>query len=295
MDTDMFGNQVSKDPLLRDKWVEPPFSFIDTRSGHYKGRKKMWSIRLGGLGDEIRCVSGRNNFKGIKKLAAKNTKNIDGYLNNSVSIFDPALCELMYKWFAPASGHILDPFCGGSVRGIVANYLGYEYTGIDIRQEQIDSNREQALKICPITNQPQYYVGDSNEVLNGFNQQFDFIFSCPPYSNLEVYSNIEGDISNMSYDKFLTSYNSIINKSCKLLKSGAMAVFVVGEVRDNKGNYKNFVSDTISSFLNAGMAYYNEIIYLNGLAGAFLTAGRQMDISKKIKKVHQNVLVFKKP
>ena len=43
------------------------------------------------------------------------------------------------------------------------------------------------------------------------------------------------------------------------------------------------------------MNYYNEIIYLNSLAGAGLTAGRVMSISKKVKKVHQNVLIFKKP
>jgi len=44
--------------------------------------------------------------------------------------------------------------------------------------------------------------------------------------------------------------------------------------------------------IEAGLKYYNEIIYLNGLAGACLTAGRIMEISKKVKKIHQNVLVF---
>ena len=61
---------------------------------------------------------------------------------NYTSIFDPALCEVLYKWFCPDKGKILDPFAGGSVRGIVANFLGYEYTGIDIRKEQIDHSRE---------------------------------------------------------------------------------------------------------------------------------------------------------
>jgi DNA modification methylase len=56
----------------------------------------------------------------------------------------------MYKWFCPEGGTILDPFAGGSVRGIVANYLGFKYTGIELRQEQVDSNREQALDILPI-------------------------------------------------------------------------------------------------------------------------------------------------
>lgn len=34
-------------------------------------------------------------------------------------------------------GTILDPFAGGSVRGIVANFLGFNYTGLELRPEQV--------------------------------------------------------------------------------------------------------------------------------------------------------------
>lgn len=47
---------------------------------------------------------------------------------SGTSIFDPVLCELAYRWFCPPGGSILDPFAGGSVRGIVAGILGREYT-----------------------------------------------------------------------------------------------------------------------------------------------------------------------
>ena len=40
------------------------------------------------------------------------------------SIFDPVLCEIAYRWFCPPAGRVLDPFAGGSVRGIVAALLG---------------------------------------------------------------------------------------------------------------------------------------------------------------------------
>ena len=45
------------------------------------------------------------------------------------SIFDPVLCEIAYRWFSPVGGLILDPFAGGSVRGIVASKLGRQYIG----------------------------------------------------------------------------------------------------------------------------------------------------------------------
>lgn len=287
MEIDLFGNEIVKPKLLRDEFIEPPFSILDSKTGNWQKRKKKWQ-RLG-----IKSEIGRN--KDGKVALSPQIKAMGHKTHEGVSIFDPALCELMYKWFCPEGGDILDPFAGGSVRGIVANFLNFKYTGIDIRQEQIDSNREQAINILEINNQPNWYVGDSNKVLDGFTKEFDFLFSCPPYTNLEVYSDLEGDISNMDYNEFLKSYKSIVSKSVNLLKPGSLAVFVVGDVRDKKsGNYYGFVPDTIRIFKECGMSYYNEIIYLQGMAGACLTAAAPMLNSKKVKKIHQNVLVFKK-
>ena len=216
-------------------------------------------------------------------------------LPSDTSIFDPVLCELMYRWYCPQGGTILDPFAGGSVRGIVANYLGYKYSGIDIRQEQIESNREQALNILGVENMPQWYCGDSNIVLDQtWNKEFDLVFTCPPYANLEVYSDLKGDISNMQYNDFIFVFESIMRKSCKLLKKGGMAIVVVGEVRDKQGNYYGFVPDTIKLMQRCtGMGFYNEAILATSLASAALRAGGNMKTGKLVK-VHQNVLMFKK-
>jgi hypothetical protein len=53
------------------------------------------------------------------------------HVYEGASIFDPVLCELLYKWFCTNGGSVLDPFAGGSVRGVVG-ILGYPY-GIDLR------------------------------------------------------------------------------------------------------------------------------------------------------------------
>lgn len=186
------------------------------------------------------------------------------------------------------------PFCRGGVRGIVANYLGYKYTGIDIRQEQVDANKEQAKDILPENNQPRWIVGDSEKVLDTINEEFDLIFSCPPYFNLEVYSDLDGDISNLKdYNNFLYHYKNIINKSCEKLKKGGYACFVVGDVRDKKGNLLGFVPDTINIFKKAGLNFYNDAILLTPLGSAMLRANNTMK-TKKLTKVHQYVLIFKK-
>ena len=281
---DLFGNEIIEDVLLRDKFIEPPFSILDTKSGNWQKRKRTWIAK--GLKSEV----GRD-AKVINMDTIAKEKNTADY----VSVFDPALCEVLYHWFCPENGTILDPFAGGSVRGIVANYLGYKYTGIDIRQEQIDSNREQAMDILPIDNQPQWYVGDSNVLLDdNWQTRFDMVMSCPPYADLEVYSDLEGDISNKPYTQFLELYESIIAKSCNLLNKGGYACFVVGEVRDKNGFYIGFVPDTIKAFEKCGMKFYNEAILLNAIASASMRANGNMK-SKKLVKVHQNVLIFIKP
>ena len=285
VNVDLFGNEIISDPILRDKFIEPPFSILDSKSSSWIKRKKQW--RTLGIRSEI----GRDS-KTFGKFTPSKGKS-DRFDDKSISIFDPALCEVLYKWFCVDSGQILDPFAGGSVRGIVANKLGYRYTGIDIRQEQINSNREQAMHILEINNQPNWYCGDSDELLDDLQNEFDFVFSCPPYANLEVYSDLEGDISNMPYNEFMQSYERIIKKACKLLKRNSFACFVVGEVRNKNGNYYGFVPDTIKAFEKCGMNYYNEAIFLDQLGTAAMRADGNMK-TRKIVKVHQNILVFKK-
>lgn len=290
---DLFGNPIEKKGDLKREFGANPFSILDTKDGMWQARKRKW------LGLGIQSEVGRDAVTFHMKDWA-DRKGKEGLLSGNklpsdTSIFDPVLCELMYRWYCPQGGTILDPFAGGSVRGIIANYLGYHYTGIDIRQEQIDSNREQALEILDVNNQPQWYVGDSNIVLDGLvGNQYDLIFTCPPYADLEVYSDLQGDISNMEYDDFIFTLESIIRKSCKLLKQGGMAIMVVGEVRDKNGNYYGFVPDVVKSFQRCnGIGFYNDAILSTSLASAALRAGGNMK-SGKLVKVHQNVLMFKK-
>ena len=290
-DIDLFGNPIEKDELLRDRFIEPPFSVLDTKSGNWQRRKRMWIAK--GIQSEVgRDAKAFNMSDWLQKKPTQAKMQM-----NDTSIFDPALCEVLYHSFCPPGGSILDPFAGGSVRGIVANYLGYQYTGIDIRPEQIVSNQEQALAILGVDRMPEWIADDSRVALDTDamrDRRFDMVFSCPPYADLEVYSDLEGDISNKPYHEFLPLYMDIIAKSCALLKTDGYACFVVGEVRDRNGWYLGFVPDTIKVFEQCGMRFYNEAILLNALASAGMRAGGNMK-TQKLVKVHQNVLVFKKP
>ena len=212
---------------------------------------------------------------------------------SGTSIFDPVLCELAYSWFCPPGGAVLDPFAGGSVRGIVAAKLGRLYCGIDLREEQVVANREQAARIVPGA-EPTWVVGDSRNVETLASGEFDFLFSCPPYADLERYSDDPLDLSTMEYARFLEAYRAIIAGSVANLKPDRFACFVVGEARDSAGNYYGIVPDTVRAFIDAGLSYYNEMILVTAVGSLPIRVGQQMRASRKIGKTHQNVLVFVK-
>lgn len=277
---------LPKKTVLRQTFIEPPFSVLDSKTGWWQKRKNEWISK--GIQSEL----GRD----VKAYTRKKAR-IEKYvympnLKNDTSIFDPVLCELMYHWFCPEGGTVFDPFAGGSVRGVVAQSMGRPYTGIELSEKQVQSNREQADNIFS-NEKPTWLVGDSDALLDSISDEYDFSLSCPPYWNLEVYSSLPEDLSNMTYDNFTVKYSSIIKKTLSKLKTGAFCVFVVSDIRDKEGNYVGLVADTIKIFMEAGAKLYNEAILLNCIGTAPLRALKYMR-NKKLVKIHQNVLCFKK-
>lgn len=268
---------------LADEFIAPPLSILDTRQGYWQDRKREWkSLGLdSGVGREEALLG-----DGLKQLAEKTGANLTG-----TSIFDPVLCEVMYKWFNVHEGKIYDPFAGGSVRGVVASMLGYSYMGIDLRREQVEANYKNAeeLNVNPI-----WICDDSQNADEHLNDEsVDMIFSCPPYADLEVYSDDPKDLSTMEYDEFMKAYRKIIDIACRKLKQDRFAVFVVGDVRDKQGAYRNFIDFTKECFNQNGLVTYNELILTEQIATASLRARRVFN-TRKVVKVHQNVLVFYK-
>lgn len=472
--TDLFGEPSV--PFARGSVSErfgfPPFSILDSRSGEWQDRKRAWTSL--GIKSEIGRDASLTYAIPLRKYDGERME--EEYYSEeaqakNTSIFDPVLTELAYRWWSPRGGLVLDPFAGGSVRGIVASILGRRYWGCDLRADQIAANEEQAdeilgatvpitvsaamlrqrfqvcepgyirstckgrccesadgLKVtvhpseaakyrekgaeirdgffvadengrCPFkteeglcgthedkplgcrfspftlnkndvlivrnryrclgcysgegavpayrahrwslaeivgekeadridahleaggddlvveiparihavlrdndaakgtavgaSTRPVWVAGDSAERLADA-PEADFVFSCPPYGDLEVYSDDPADLSNMEWDRFREAYRDIVRKSVEALRPDSFAAFVVGDFRDPKGRYRNFPAETISAFLDAGASLYNEAVLVNMVASASMRVNRQFSASRKLAKTHQNVLVFVK-
>ncbi len=212
--------------------------------------------------------------------------------SSGVSIFDPVLTELAYRWFCPPAGQVVDPFAGGSVRGIVAHLLGFQYWGSELRAEQVLANQEQ-LDILGNLPAPEWLCGDALELLPDA-PPADFIFTCPPYGDLERYSDDPRDLSTMEYHTFLAAYKRIIMRACQRLKPNRYAAIVVGDFRDKRGFYRGFVGDTIAAFREQGLELYNELIVLTAIGSLPVRTGKQFRASRKVGRAHQTMLVFVK-
>ena len=282
-ETITLSEKIKENPInsnLFDSFLFPPFSYIDTKTKRWIDRKKQWK-ELGiksELGREDNLVFSAN----LKAPGLEGT-----------SIFDPVLCELGYRWFAPgANSKIFDPFAGGSVRGIVASVLGHQYTGIDLRADQIVANCENAKEIglnginwiCDDSRNIDHHISDESQ---------DLLFTCPPYADLEVYSDDERDISNMDYQDFVEIYSEILKKSARKLKQNRFAVVTISDVRDKQGFYRDLTGLTKQAFAEEGVFFYNDMILLNTAGSAALRARKTM-ANRKVVRIHQNVLVFYK-
>jgi hypothetical protein len=152
----------------------------------------------------------------------------------------------------------------------------------------------EAAGVAPV--EPDWHVGDSNVVLadDAIGTGFDMVFSCPPYGDLEVYSDDPADISTLDMAEFDSVYGEIIAKAVARLADNRFACFVVGDYRNKRGIYANFVSKTIAAFEAAGAALYNEAILITSVGSLPIRTAKQFRSTRKLGKTHQNVLVFVK-
>ncbi len=303
---------------LNDTFVVPPFSIFDSRQGYWQERKKMWRERIGDMGETrtaklVQSLEMRykdlytRTMKHRKELGINFKEYLEKYvpedvreredkkvLSQGVSLFDPVLSEICCRWFTPFEGaKMFDPFAGDTQKGLVFGMCGYEFTGVELRQEQVDINNNViADRDLPV----RYICDDGQNVAKYFDPESqDMLFSCPPYYNLEVYSDLENDASNQgSYEDFLSIIRNAYTAALGCLKENRFAVIVVGDVRNKaNGEYYDFVSDVKRIFREAGAHLYNEIILVEMSSSAALRAAKSME-SRKVCKTHQNVLVFYK-
>lgn len=270
---------------LEDKFIVPPFSILNAREGRWQERKKYWKDLIQDTGT-TRDTGNQTNTR---------YRSVDGFSaaredENVGSVLDPVLSEIIVKWFGLEKSKMFDCFSGDTVFGYVSSYLGNTFKGIELRQSQVDFNNERTKGF-----NAKYICDDGRNILNHIDENSqDLLFSCPPYFDLEVYSDLPNDASNQKeYKDFINILDVAFSNAIKCLKDNRFAVIVCGDVRDKKGNYYRFPDHIKEIFENNNMPLYNELVLIDPIGNLHMRVGKYME-HRKIGKTHQNVLVFYK-
>lgn len=64
----------------------------------------------------------------------------------------------------------------------------------------------------------------------------------------------------------------------------------VGDFRDKRGFYRDFVSTTISAFRDCGAELYNEAILVTSVGSASMRVTKQFQSGRKFAKTHQTAI-----
>ena len=264
-------------PLLAERDVTP-LSVLQTARGDWQARRKAWAA-AGLTGD-----AGRDHLAIWPTI----TKGSISW-QRAVSVFDPHLTDVHYHWYCPPGGRILDPFAGGATRGLVAAARGYHYTGIDLSAAQVDANRaayqawqERGL----ITGSAEWTCGAAQDVLPDLDGGFDYAFTCPPYHDLERYSDDPRDLSAMGWDEFAETLSKIVTESVRLLAPHRFATWVTGDVRDRRGYLRRLPARVDVAHEDAGARLVNDAVIAAPLGGKFGVIWRSWAPTRSATRIH---------
>ncbi len=272
-ETGVEGKEKEIHNLLSDQFGAPPFSVLDTKQGYWQDRKRLWK-------ELIQDTTETRKDLGFQQ---KSLNDVFGSNFESTSILDPVLSELMVMWFAPKNAKIIDCFAGDSVFGFVSSYLKNSFTGIELRKEQAAINQE---RVSREGLSAKYICDDGQNILKHVKENSqDLLFSCPPYFDLEVYSDLDNDASNQGeYEDFIKILKNAFTDSIKCLKENRFAVIVCGDIRGKNEFYRCFPDDIKKIFVDNGCLLYNDIILLDAIGTAPIRCAAQFPKKEKLQK-----------
>lgn len=156
-----------------------------------------------------------------------------------VSYFKPSLAKYLVNKYLNDSKFIIDPFSGysGRMLGVLAS--GKKYCGSDLCQMSVIESQEiYDWLINNFDDIPEAYIEES-DAENTHTSDFDALFTCPPYEDIESWPDVHSDIHNC--DEWIDI--CISNNRCKKY------LFVVDDKIDK---WKSNIVETIENCSHFG-------------------------------------------
>jgi hypothetical protein len=215
----------------------------------------------------------------------------------SVSVPSGSLHAALVAAYTSIGDLIIDPFAGGPTRAVIAAHTGRRYTGVELRPDQSLVTRTRIAELG-LTGRAQVICADATA--------FDWrahigegaaaaSISCPPYFDLERYSDDPRDLSTAeSYEQFLAQLGRAIERLTPALMPGALIAWIVGECRDGHADQTRFLPDDLRElFIERGFVTHDGTLIFERSqpptgVGAFVTSRRML-------RVHEEIVVMRLP
>lgn len=212
----------------------------------------------------------------------KNENHASTSSRTNYSPFPLEVADLCYEFYLRNSRCVVDPFAGWGERNMKAKEWGKDYFGYDISALAIESAKD----IFGVEN----ILADSRTVDI---PEFDGMITCPPYWNLEKYSDDSGLDRAKSWDDFKNDLELVFTRFYKKADKGSTFCIMVGDWRKNHIYYDlEFVVSNIFSSLNAEIV--DKVVVSRKKTSKIkimLPQAKRLGYSVR---VHENLLVFRK-
>lgn len=245
--------------------------------------KSFWEFkRKSILDDKINDIVAQETLK--EDLQTKRdslTYNKSWGARTALSKFNTEYGRKIIEFYTCQNDKILDPF-SGRTRMEICNVLKRNYTGFEINTEYSRDGiiNDDCLNI------------DNHHL----DKDFDFLFTCPPYWSMELYSKdkpIDGDLSMIkTYNEFKKEYEKRLIKTTEYVKDTGLAAIVVANFRRN-GEFISLEYDTIDIYKRMGWKIY-DIVILEMNPAARQPYYSQAITKRRMLTTHEYLLIFHK-
>ena len=282
---------------------------LEGKSNAYIGKNKLLSI-FGRIPDSIWPVKytkkldigersqhkvSEEHRNDTLKAFDNSTRNQNVRWKGAISMFPRQILEQLLDFYTIKGDLFFDPFAGHNSRMEASFKKGRHYVGWDCSKEFMDFNVEVATKLTkenPTGPNIDLRLGDSRHIDNSDNCA-DFIFSSPPYWNLEWYGDEAEQLGKLTYPEFMKDITEIYAQCFRVLKPGKFCIINVNDFRKG-GEYYSYHVDTVNALKSVGFKQFDMIVmqYPNAMRKAF---PNQIFEEKLLPKTHEYCIVMLKP
>ena len=246
----------SKDILLEDNHLQQNHQGIDLANSYHFHMMEAYYSKVSnspmktysdddGLRDCINRwleLDKTPNYAGMRRIL-KTRNGTKGVVN-----FKPTIAKFIYDNYCPEGGRVLDPCSGysGRLAGCIASNRNIFYHGIDPNGNSSVGNMEMAnffsAQYDVLGERIYKYrfrqdIGMAEEIMPEIREEYDLVFTSPPYFDVEIYSEELSQSCN-KYKEYIDWLESflwvLVDQSRRVLKDDGRLVINV----KNVGKYK---------------------------------------------------------